>query len=103
MEKAKQSAEQGNNLDRVERARFVREVQRYLIAASTNLHENGIDIGQILYDGKSLFIGMDRNLAPSWGFEVRQDTVKMLLAKKYPHLEIGFHPVDMSETPFELV
>jgi hypothetical protein len=86
-------------LTRMERAKFVHEVQKYLKGAAPTLHKKGVDIHQMQYDGRSLFIGIDRNHPPNQRMAIEQDTVRNILKSHWPDLEVGFNPVDMTEAP----
>ena len=83
-------------LSRMQRAEFVHEIQRYLRPAAGTLHTGGIDITQMQYDGRSLFIGVDANRPPDSTMAMRERTVRVILATRWPKLEIGFHPVAMN-------
>ncbi|HSI04796.1 MAG TPA: hypothetical protein VLC93_09980, partial [Myxococcota bacterium] len=84
-------------LTRLQRAKFVHEIQAYLRPAAGTLHTGGIDITQMQYDGRSLFIGIDANRPPDRTLEMRERTVRTILATRWPKLEIGFRPVEMDQ------
>ncbi len=86
-------------LTRLQRAKFVHDIQRYLRPVQATLHAGGIDMTQMQYDGRVLFIGVDANRPPDGNLEIREQTVRTILTTRWPVLEVGFHPVAMNPAP----